>query len=354
MAPLGIRRVENGERSLIGPLFRRGKSRAARELNSAVRFFALGLTTAAFFVLLGPSAVSAEPGVAFPQAIQRKEPNSRIVRDPDGRQIAEIRWQPGMAGPVGILRVPVGYLWRGVAMLNATFGPDYPDPNVVQPSMQGFILEALLPDFEPMTPQNTSRFKDSYLDETIQISINVAPPVNRRGRSAIDDNFRGQLKNEGPRSTNGLLFKAPFERKPDRFGLQRMGPVSDNFEQFRIFGFVNDIYFPADDPKEDCLVCFAEEIHDVSNDPSWPRRPTCEHHYYSPTLGAIIQPTYRRTWLKNWPVVQAGVEQLFKSFKFVKLAEGFDGRCAGRIVFLKPSDARVPSKLQPVINIDGS
>src|ERR1017187_9808879 len=50
----------------------------------------------------------------------------------------------GRAGPIGILRVTVGYLWRGIGMLNATFGPDYPDPNVIQPSRQGFILEALL------------------------------------------------------------------------------------------------------------------------------------------------------------------------------------------------------------------
>ena len=211
-------------------------------------------------------------------------------------------------------------------MLNATFGPDYPDPNVIQPSRQGFILEALLPGFEPETAQNAALFKDSITGETIRISINVAPFTARNGHPTIDANFQGRLTNERPRSTNGLLFKAPFEQKPDRFGLRRMGPVSDKFEQFKTFGFVNDIYYPAYDPKDVYLVCGAEEIHDVIEDPSWPRRPICEHHFYSQTLGAIVQLTYRRIQLKNWRAMQAGAEQLFKSFEFLKPIGDTDGR----------------------------
>jgi hypothetical protein len=45
--------------------------------------------------------------VAAEEIKQGREPNSRIVLDPNGQQIAEIRWQPGRAGPIGILRVPV-------------------------------------------------------------------------------------------------------------------------------------------------------------------------------------------------------------------------------------------------------
>jgi len=281
----------------------------------------------AVFCLLQTTLLqAAEPKDVILQAAPTRYKNSRIVTDPNGQRIAEIRWQPSMEGEVGTLRVPTGYLWRGVAMLNATFGPDYPDPNVVQPSMQGFILEALLPDFEPMTPQNASRFKDSFLGDTIQISIQVAPAINRLGQPTIDYNFRGRLESERPNSTNGLLFKAPFERKPDRFGLQRMGPVSDNFDQFKTFGFISDIYFPAHDPKDVYLVCGAEEIRDVSDDPSWHTRPTCEHHFYSPTLGAMVELTYRRTRLNEWRALQARTENFFKSFEFIKPGGDSNGR----------------------------
>jgi hypothetical protein len=276
--------------------------------------------------LYPPSLHADQSNVRSEQVTPRKEPNSRIVVDQKGQQLAEIRWNPGRAGPIGTLRIPVGYLWRGVGMLNATFGPDYPDPNVVQSFRQTFILEALLPSFEPMTPQNATLFKDGFTGETIRISITVAPFTTRDGRPTIDANFWGRLESERPRSTNGLLFKAPFEQKPDRFDLRRMGPVSSNFGQFKSFGFVNDTYFPAYDPKDVYLVCGAEEIRDVLEDPSWPRRPICEHHFYSETLGAIIELTYRRIRLKDWRAIQAGAEQLFKSFEFLKPIGGFDGR----------------------------
>ena len=103
----------------------------------------LALGPAIFFVLLDATGLYADQSnVAAKQIEQNREPNSRIVIDRSGQQIAEIRWQPGKAGPIGALRIPVGYLWRGIGMLNATFGPDYPDPNVIQPSMQTFILAA--------------------------------------------------------------------------------------------------------------------------------------------------------------------------------------------------------------------
>ncbi len=254
--------------------------------------------------------------------ISDKPPNSRIVTEPNGQRVAEIRWRPANAGPVGILRVPANYIWRGGGLATGAFGPDYPDPNVVQSSTYNFILEALLPTFEPFTPQNANRFKDGITGSTITIMITRAPVIGRGGIPLVELTFRSALQMlQG--GANDKLYHIRYAEKSDRFGLKRYGAFGD-FEQFRRFGAVNDLYFPDREFKDVFLLCGAEEIHDALEDPSWTARPICQHTYHSSVLGGLVQLSYRRIWLKDWRDVQAGVDRLFHSFTFTALEDTND------------------------------
>lgn len=248
------------------------------------------------------------------RATSDKPPNSRIVTDANGERVAEIRWRPADAGPIGILRVPANYIWRGGGLATGGFGPDYPDPNVVQDYAYSFVLEALLPNFEPFTTTNAARFKDGITGNTLTILISRAPISGRGGISVVELAFRSRLRMlQG--GADDRRYHIQYAEKPDRFGLKRYGAVGD-FEQFRAFGAVDDLYFSDRESKDVFILCGAEEIHDVAEDPSWTRRPICQHTYYSSTLGGLVQLAYRRLWLKDWRDIQAGVERLFQSFTF--------------------------------------
>jgi hypothetical protein len=270
-----------------------------------------------------PSSRAQTAATPGPRQGTAKEPNSRITTDEKGRRVVELRWAPGRTGPVVKLRVPVNYVWPGGGGIAAALGPNYPDPNVVGPYMDTFVLEALLPDFEPRTQENAERFKAGISGETVKISVSVAPPVARSGGALIDRFFRDKLPMVHPPAIE-RLFRTKFVHKADRFGLKRMGPIGD-FEQFRTFGAIDDIYFPDYDPKDVFMVCSAEEIRDVTEDPTWNRRPICQHTYYSKSLGASVTLTYRRIHLRNWRTIQADAEKLLKSFEMIGASGGNDG-----------------------------
>lgn len=258
-----------------------------------------------------------------PSGEKAKRSNTRTITDQNGRRLAAIRWAPARSETVGELRFPVEYVWQVNGVPIGILDGKVLEPNAIGPYMEDFILEALLPDFEPRTVQNAERFKDGISGETVRIAVSVSPPIARGGGPIIDRAFRSRLEIEQS-SSKGPIYHFPYKDKSDRFGLKRMGPVGD-FEQFRTFGSLHDIYFPDRDSKDVFIVCDAEEIHDVMEDPSWKRRPICDHTYYSPVLGAVIKLEYRRIWLKDWRTVQANAERLLQSFEFVKLNGDFDG-----------------------------
>jgi hypothetical protein len=254
---------------------------------------------------------------------EKSKRNVRIIADEKGRHLVAIRWAPGRSDAVGELRFPVEYVWQANGVPIGILDGKFLQPDAVGPYMEGFILEALLPGFEARTAQNADRFKDGISGETIKIAVSVAPPIARGGGPIIDSHFQTRLRII-QYGLNGPVDHFSFRNKPDRFGLKRMGPVGD-FEQFRTFGAVHDIYFPDLAYKDVFMVCGAEEIHDGAEDPSWTRRPICDHTYYSSKLGAVVQLGYRRTWLKDWQVLQAHAERLLQSFEFVNQRGDFDG-----------------------------
>lgn len=250
-----------------------------------------------------------------------KPQNAKVSKDANGRSVIDIRWKRSEGVPIGILRVPEDFLWGSIGLLTGAFGfgPNYPDPNVIENSLQRFTLEALLPNFEPKTPENANRFKDGISGETVLIGINRAPVLGRSGLPIVESSFRIHLRDIGS-EFDTRTYGTRIIEKPDRFGLKRRGPSGD-FEQFRKFGYVRDIYFPDREFKDVFMVCTAEEIRDVAEDPSWPKRPLCQHIYYSSVLGARVELSYRRLWLKDWRDIQAGTEKLFQSFPFIMSGE---------------------------------
>lgn len=253
------------------------------------------------------------PAASTNGALPRKEPNKRIVTDPDGRRFVETRWPLGSPDNVVRLRVPHAYVWWGGAGFAAALGPNYRDPNVVGPHLDTFILEALLPDLAPKTPENADKFKDGISGQVVEMVVNNTATSNRRGAEFIDYLFRFNLPlvlTPAAQKRLGLTFRP----KPDHFSLKRMGPIGD-FEQFRQFGAVDDIYFPEKDPKELFITCGAEEIRDRVEDSTWQSRPICSHKFYSASLQAVVKLVYRRIYLPEWQTIQERAEQLLASFE---------------------------------------
>ncbi|MBV9079282.1 MAG: hypothetical protein JO048_17600 [Methylobacteriaceae bacterium] len=279
------------------------------------------------FLLFGAAAAAAhwyslrERGNAELPATARndrplaKEANNRPVIDAQGRRVIEYRWPLGTPDHIVKLRIPVGYSWFGGAGLAAALGPDYPDPNVVGAYTSAIVIQALMPDFAPKTADNSALFDSGVNEQVVLVSLGTNVRSKHSGEAIINkllDHFVSLATSSAKQNKDGLSFG----RKSDRWNLSRVGPIGI-FDNFRKIGSVEDIYFPDREIKDMFLVCGAEEIRDVTEDPAWPRKPICQHYFYSRRLQATVELNYRRVYALEWRSVQDRAEEMFASFEII-------------------------------------
>ena len=268
-------------------------------------------------VLTSATALSPYWGERSAAQTAKRAENERRAVDGQGRAVVEYRWPLGTPDHVVKLRIPVGYSWFGGGGVGAALGTSYPDPNVVGPYTQTIIIQALMPDLGPKTSDNTELFKGDINERVTRISIVAAARSKFPGALVIDNLFHDFYPLVlGPGEQQ--IYKMRFGPKLDRYGLKHDGAIDGDFSQFRKLFVVHDIFYPATDPKSMYLICAADEIKDVIEDPSWDRKPICQHYFYSVVLGATVKLLYRRIYAADWRGIQERVERLFSSFEIVE------------------------------------
>jgi hypothetical protein len=233
--------------------------------------------------------------------------------------VESIRWPIGPKDQLRIitLHIPLSYLWRPGASLKATVPRSIERGSTNDSYTSYFVLEALLPNFESRNAGNANEFAEGTTGKTITIAIGASINGDRSstdGTPLIDSAFRrtrAALVTDYDRKHHAAVLAT----KPDRFGLKHEGAVED-FEKYKCdVGMTHDIYYPASDPKETFIICGAEEIRDVSEDPKWCRKPICVQEFYSPSLRARVDLQYRRIYLKDWQELQQRTERLLSSLE---------------------------------------
>jgi len=266
---------------------------------------ALSSAIAAFSVLCSGSSATAQI-VGHPQEASDMETIRFLVG-------------PNEQTRVVTMRVPKAYFWRPSNELRrlTPLAETTKSTSDAGTFAHDLILEFLLPDFEGRTAGNSEAFREGISGSTIIIEVipnrGRAEGSNVWGQPLVDTIFRREREMlvTDYDKTKGIVL----ETKSDRFGLKHEGAVT-NFEPYRCgIGNVDDIYYPADDPKQSFVICGAEEIKDSRDDAHSCRRPICSHYFYSRNIQSLIKLRYRRTNLPQWRKLQERTEHLLQSIE---------------------------------------
>lgn len=203
----------------------------------------------------------------------------------DGHRYIAIRWPLGSQDHIVNLVVPQEYLPLVSLICELPLVPGYKEPDTGLGYRKAFGLEASLPDFAPQNADNKDAFVRGL--NWFAVSVLLSAVLNDTDDNAA--NIEGyRIKNlksfEIYRqlflNKDGYLLKAggfDVSQKSDYLGLKRIG-VTGDAEQFHHAwggGEMNDLLSPSDGPAELWFSCQSFEIKDVSEDPSWKRRPPC-------------------------------------------------------------------------------
>ena len=263
-----------------------------------------------------------------------------------------LTWYYGDKDHMIDIRIPAGYRFWGGAFMTAILGPNYPGARNTRGYVTDLYADTLWPGLPPRTPQNSREFDSPGVGRKLGIKV-LAMGEGPVTQSDLDDlyfldsresqilrqfgsdplttttkrdfhmerllriNFLGiGLAATGSGDPNNpYLF--PVEALPERFGLQRIGVNLDQHPRLLQLDPTEDqMHYRRrpDGTLQTFIRCTNDRMPDDLDNPKATYSPNCDHFFFSETLRGIVEMHYSRRYLKDWPLIEAQVNQLLNSF----------------------------------------